>query len=72
MKISSKKGHNMDNSKKISSIHFEEVDFDISNVTRVVFFTSKIVNHLIDNFDWWKRVHVTCRLVVLIFKFLLK
>lgn len=56
----------MDNCKKISSIHFEEVDFDISNVTRVVFFTSKIMNHLIDHFDWRKGVHLTCRLVVLI------
>jgi hypothetical protein len=32
-KISSKKGHNMENCKTISSIHFEEVDFDMSNVT---------------------------------------
>jgi hypothetical protein len=41
----------MDNCKKISSIHFEKVDFDMSNVTKVVFFTSIIENHLIDHFD---------------------
>jgi hypothetical protein len=62
----------MDNCKKLPSIHFEEVDFDMSNVTGVVFFASKIMNHLIDHFDWWKGVHLTCRLVILIFNFLMK
>jgi len=37
----------MENRKKIPSIHFEEVDFDLSNVTKVVLLTNRIMNHLI-------------------------
>jgi len=62
----------MENRKKIPSIHFEEVDFDLSNVTKVVLLTNRIMNHLIDHFDWQKGVHLTCRLVILILKILLK
>jgi hypothetical protein len=41
----------MDICQKLPSIHFEEVDFDMSNVIGVVIFTSKIMNNLIDHFD---------------------